>query len=305
MVSKQQARSSLLVVIAAVLLAAAAGGCGESASPASPAPVTATGEQAASSGTFGASGQAKDELGNEGLGAYLDAGVDLELDWTILAAADQIESPGASGDPSDRANAIGYTLIAAGAPGDYEVALEARGGAAFAERVLALADRYRGRSSSQDEALPVSATPLEAPTDGRLVASFGRGYGLLHDGMDIEAEAGAPIRAVASGIVASAGFSPAYGNYTCVLHRLEPQFQGVTKITTCYGNQSSYETEPGALVERGETIGRIGCSGPCLRPHVHFQVLLGSGPDGEAVDPAPFLGSEFDGSGMGPGLEGT
>lgn len=263
-----------------------------------------TGAQAATTGTFDASDLAENELGKEGLDAYLGAGADLELDWTILAAADKIESPGASGDPSNRAKAIGYTLIAAGAPGDYEVALEARGGSAFAESVLALADRYRGRSSSQDEALPASATPLGAPTEGTLVASFGRGYGLLHDGMDIEAEAGTPIRAVASGIVASAGFSPAYGNYTCVLHRLEPPFQGVAKITTCYGNQSSYETEPGALVERGETIGRIGCSGPCLRPHVHFQVLLGSGPDGEAVDPASFLGPEFDGTGTGPGLEG-
>jgi murein DD-endopeptidase MepM/ murein hydrolase activator NlpD len=46
---------------------------------------------------------------------------------------------------------------------------------------------------------------------------------------------------------------------------------------------------PGDVVRQGEEIGAVGCSGPCLRPHVHFRVLLGTGEAAPATDPAPFL----------------
>jgi murein DD-endopeptidase MepM/ murein hydrolase activator NlpD len=112
---------------------------------------------------------------------------------------------------------------------------------------------------------------------------------LLHDGVDVAAPSGEPVRAAAAGVTLSAGFSGVYGEYSCVLHRLANPGGGERELTTCYGNQSAYETRPGERVHAGQVIGRVGCSGPCLRPHLHFQVRLGNSPSSPTADPARFL----------------
>jgi murein DD-endopeptidase MepM/ murein hydrolase activator NlpD len=39
-------------------------------------------------------------------------------------------------------------------------------------------------------------------------------------------------------------------------------------------------------------LGYVGCTGTCLRPHVHFQVKLGSGQTAPVADPAPFIAAK-------------
>lgn len=225
---------------------------------------------------------------DEALGSFTRIGREQGLDWAVLAAASQIETAGrgprAGAEGEEQIAAIAYTLIAQGAPTDYEGALTARGGQKFARRVLRLAERLRGGTEVE---LPVAKPPFGVPVEGRLVAGYGKRFGALHDGLDIAAPSRAPIAAVAPGLVISTGFDPAYGNRTCIRHRLRSSDR--SDLTTCYGNQSRYEVEPGDLVDAGETIGRVGCSGPCLRPHVHLQVLGGSAASAPAIDPAPFL----------------
>jgi murein DD-endopeptidase MepM/ murein hydrolase activator NlpD len=42
-------------------------------------------------------------------------------------------------------------------------------------------------------------------------------------------------------------------------------------------------------VRQGDLIGYSGCTGACLKPHLHFQVRAGGGPAAPTIDPAPFL----------------
>jgi murein DD-endopeptidase MepM/ murein hydrolase activator NlpD len=233
------------------------------------------------------SGKARRVLGAADLDVYRTTGTDLGLDWTVIAAVDLLERGARSSVPAaERIPAIGYQLQGLGAPSDYRVALEARTSAAFARRVLALAETL-GSERALGRA-PAARGRLELP-QGTVVAGYGARYGVVHDGIDIEAPDGSRLSVAANGIVVSAGFSPLYGNQTCVAHRLVPMLEGEDRIQTCYGNQSRMDVAPGDVVRQGETIGAVGCSGPCLRPHVHFRVLLGTGEAARATDPAPFL----------------
>jgi murein DD-endopeptidase MepM/ murein hydrolase activator NlpD len=218
------------------------------------------------------------------LRAFRSAGEQLGLDWAVLAAAAAVERGGGRLPPEDRALGLAYRLQGLGAPDDYTLALEQTLGAAGARRALALAERYRQVDSPRS-----TAGPLELPVAGDVLAAYGQQYGLLHDGIDVAAPTGTPIRAAASGVVLSTGFSSVYGEYTCLLHEFEPALRGQTELTTCYGNQSGYRVAPGDRVESGDQIGTVGCTGPCLRPHLHFQARLGRSSVAPTTDPERFL----------------
>ena len=227
------------------------------------------------------------------LNSYRDVGDRVGVEWPILAAADKLEG-GASSAADERRDlnrilAIAYTLEALGGAANYESALAQRGGDGYARRVLSLAQRLR----TVDAPAPPAATlPLLAPAEGPVIAGYGQRYGVLHDGLDIDAETGAPVRAAAAGVVVSTGEHPIFGLHTCVGHRIEsggaPQ-----DLTTCYGNQSAFLVEPGDLVRAGESIGQVGCTGTCLRPHVHFQVRLGGDGSAPTADPAPYMSASL------------
>jgi murein DD-endopeptidase MepM/ murein hydrolase activator NlpD len=231
---------------------------------------------------------ARDTVPERLLDLYLRTARRLGLDWSVIGAADQIEGAGSPASAAERASAIGYTLQSLGAPDDYRAALEARAPTrGYARDVLQLAERYRTVDSDQ---APVARRPLELPVGGRVIAGFGQRLGVLHDGIDIDAPSGEPLRSSAPGLVVSTGFHRLFGETTCILHRFPRGLRGERELTTCYGNQSRYEVQPGDAVAAGDVIGRVGCTGACVRPHVHFQVRLGSGPTAPVTDPAPFLG---------------
>jgi murein DD-endopeptidase MepM/ murein hydrolase activator NlpD len=221
------------------------------------------------------------------LNLYVRIGDELGLDWSVIAAVDQTEGRSGPAEDAERVGAIAYSLEALGAPHDYRIAVEAHGGSArYARTVLRLADRYRDVGLADP---PRASGKLRMPARGPVIAAYGRRLGILHDGIDIDAPTGRPIHAAAAGLVVSTGMHTVFGQYTCLLHRFAPPLNGERRITTCYGNQSRYATEPGAVVERGEVIGYVGCTGTCLRPGVHFQVRRGTGPTAPVTDPAPFL----------------
>jgi murein DD-endopeptidase MepM/ murein hydrolase activator NlpD len=58
---------------------------------------------------------------------------------------------------------------------------------------------------------------------------------------------------------------------------------------TCYAHQSAYETTQGAYVRQGQTIGRVGCTGNCSGPHLHFEVRKGPEAWSSPMDPVRFL----------------
>ena len=88
-----------------------------------------------------------------------------------------------------------------------------------------------------------------------------------HEGIDYGAPAGAPVEATASGVVTWAGFRGAYGRLVELRHPGE--------IRTRYAHLSSIplDVRPGAHVDQGQIIGRVGASGLATGPHLHYEFL--------------------------------
>ncbi len=142
----------------------------------------------------------------------------------------------------------------------------------------------RAAGNTQMAALPAGTGQFLFPVAGGVItSSFGYrvhpiyGDGRLHTGIDIGADTGDPIYASADGIVASAGSLGGYGNATVIEHG--------GGLATLYGHQSSILVSEGESVTAGEVIGRVGCTGACTGPHLHFEVRV----DGEPVDPLGYL----------------
>lgn len=114
------------------------------------------------------------------------------------------------------------------------------------------------------------------PVSGAVVSPFGMRWGRMHEGIDIAAPAGTPIRAVANGNVILAAPTGGYGNYTCIDHG--------GGLSSCYAHQASYAITSGS-VSQGDVIGYVGCTGSCFGDHVHFEVRINGG----AVDPMGYL----------------
>jgi murein DD-endopeptidase MepM/ murein hydrolase activator NlpD len=117
------------------------------------------------------------------------------------------------------------------------------------------------------------------PVDGPVVSGFGPRWGSMHEGIDIAAPAGTPIRAADAGtvvLVQSESGSGGYGNFTCLDHG--------GGLQTCYAHQSSIAVSSGS-VSQGDVIGYVGCTGHCYGDHLHFEVRVGGAP----TDPLGYL----------------
>jgi murein DD-endopeptidase MepM/ murein hydrolase activator NlpD len=135
--------------------------------------------------------------------------------------------------------------------------------------------------------------PLIGPPDfGDAQARFGASrYGHMHEGQDILGKLGTPEVAVHDGVVVDRGqdggrYSGGRGNYLAIydaadnrsfvyMHMLHPPV-----------------VQLGERVHGGELLGRLGCSGSCDGPHLHFEVRIGKATlrsNTKAVDPLPYL----------------
>jgi murein DD-endopeptidase MepM/ murein hydrolase activator NlpD len=119
---------------------------------------------------------------------------------------------------------------------------------------------------------------LASPVKGMVTSGFGPRWGRKHDGLDIAAPTGTPIRAAECGIVSFAGVQSGYGNMVCVKHS--------SRFETCYAHMTRYAVSQGQRVDQGDVIGYVGCTGNCTGPHLHFETRV----DGAARDPRPYLG---------------
>jgi len=99
----------------------------------------------------------------------------------------------------------------------------------------------------------------------------------MHEGIDIAAPTGTPIRAAAGGTVISAGWLGGYGNLTVIDHG--------GGVSTAYGHQSAFAVGGGQAVAQGQVIGYVGSTGHSTGPHLHFEVRI----NGSAVDPMGYL----------------
>jgi murein DD-endopeptidase MepM/ murein hydrolase activator NlpD len=111
--------------------------------------------------------------------------------------------------------------------------------------------------------------PLE---ERRITSRFGWrihplwGYRSFHTGIDMGAKYGEKIFASADGVVLDVAYMGAYGLAAVIDHG--------HSISTVYAHMSKTRVAKGQTVKAGQEIGRVGCSGWCTGPHVHYEVRL-------------------------------
>ena len=85
-----------------------------------------------------------------------------------------------------------------------------------------------------------------------------------HLGVDYRAPAGAPVVAVADGVVVSAGMSGGSGRLVHLRH--------ANGYETEYLHLSSIAVRAGSSVRQGELVGRVGASGLATGPHLDYRL---------------------------------
>ncbi len=122
-----------------------------------------------------------------------------------------------------------------------------------------------------------SSGPWIWPVNGTITSPFGPRWGRMHEGIDIAAPEGTPIRAVADGRVVLAAYNGGYGNYTCIDHG--------GGLASCYAHQAALGVSAGQGVQQGQVIGSVGNTGASFGAHLHLEARV----NGTAVDPMGYL----------------
>ncbi len=99
----------------------------------------------------------------------------------------------------------------------------------------------------------------------------------MHKGIDFASKLGAPVVAVAKGVVTFAGEKSGYGKVVDINHG--------NGYVTRYAHNSRLLVSVGDTVEKGSQIAEVGTSGRSTGPHVHFEVLK----NGRQVNPMKFI----------------
>lgn len=121
------------------------------------------------------------------------------------------------------------------------------------------------------------------PTRGHLTSMFGMrihpftGEKNFHNGIDIAAVKGTPVKAAANGEVIATESKDIEGNYVIINHK--------NGYTTYYGRLQSFTVKKGDLVKRFDVIGYVGNTGRSTAPHLHYEVRLNNKP----IDPMKLI----------------
>jgi murein DD-endopeptidase MepM/ murein hydrolase activator NlpD len=102
------------------------------------------------------------------------------------------------------------------------------------------------------------------PVTGSVNSGFGPRGSSFHDGLDIAAPEGTPIRAIEHGEVIYSEWLRGYGNTVIIRHG--------GGIVSVYAHNQSNLVREGQRVARGEIIGRVGSTGRVTGPHLHFEI---------------------------------
>ena len=140
-------------------------------------------------------------------------------------------------------------------------------------------------SLSQKQSL-LDATPTISPTNGWVTSDFG--YRIspytnrpsFHQGLDIAAAPGTPVRATGTGVVTYTGYDVGYGKLVSIDHGYG--------ILTRYGHNTEIFVVMGQKVKRGDVIATVGNTGRSTGPHLHYEVRLNSIP----INPTNYILSD-------------
>jgi murein DD-endopeptidase MepM/ murein hydrolase activator NlpD len=119
------------------------------------------------------------------------------------------------------------------------------------------------------------------PVRGDVLSEFGpKAGGQRNDGLNVQVESGAPVRAAASGDVVYAGDQvPGFGNLVLIKH--------ADGWVTAYGHLSHVDVKMQQRVAQGQQIGQAGSTGGVPEPQLHFEVRYAPSPMERArpIDP--------------------
>lgn len=119
---------------------------------------------------------------------------------------------------------------------------------------------------------------LQWPLRGVLYGRFGKKGKEPHDGIDLAAPAGTPVKTAAPGTVLYAGEQHGYGLIVIVDHG--------NGLVTLYAHNRDLRVRADQKVREGQVVATVGDSGATSGPHLHFEVRQG----GKPVDPLDHLG---------------
>jgi murein DD-endopeptidase MepM/ murein hydrolase activator NlpD len=128
-------------------------------------------------------------------------------------------------------------------------------------------------------------TPTIWPLVHQRRISSGYGYrrhpvykrSIKHQGLDIPARYGTPVRATAEGKITIAGSKGGYGLLVEIDHGYG--------YKTRYGHNSRLVVKKGRWVKKGQIIAYAGSTGTSTGPHVHYEVRINNVP----VNPRPYM----------------
>ena len=146
-------------------------------------------------------------------------------------------------------------------------------------------------SSSQSAVSQAAPTLYVMPVEGTIVTAYSSDKPVydktmddyrIHDGIDIAANAGTPVKACADGVVSDVTNDDMYGETVTIKHG--------GGIVSVYSDLTTAVTvKKGQSVESGDVIGAVGQTAKCevaLTPHLHFAMLK----DNAYVNPLVTMG---------------
>ncbi len=134
---------------------------------------------------------------------------------------------------------------------------------------------------TQPNVMPVKGEILQPFSGGELVKSETLGIWKTHDGVDIAAERGTPVKAMNRGEVTAVGDDPLWGCTVVIDH-------GSGVMGYYYNLSSGVAVREGDSVQAGQTIGAVGDTAEieaAMASHLHFGLKK----NGEWIDPVTYI----------------
>jgi murein DD-endopeptidase MepM/ murein hydrolase activator NlpD len=212
----------------------------------------------------------------------------LAADAPVAVAFTPVVSESVTDLPADLPVADAASLVKAADLQRAAAEAEAAAAAARAaeEAKAAEAARAAEEAKAAEAARVAEAAPAEAASPGgavqlvtgRVTSGFGARFGRAHQGIDIAAPIGTPIRAPLAGTVIESGPASGFGMWVQVRH--------ADGTVTTYGHINRSLVRVGQEVAAGEVIAEVGNRGRSTGPHLHIEVET---PSGNKINPRPWL----------------
>lgn len=184
------------------------------------------------------------------------------------------DNPPALGGPESEAGGEPVALA------DFVTALDTLGGQLeHRERQLTVLENLLLNRNMRRQVLP-AGRPIAG---GWISSNFGyrndpfTGQRAFHGGLDFSGRGGAPVVAVAPGVVTWSGDRYGYGRMIEINHG--------NGYVTRYAHNRENLVRVGDPVKKGERVALMGATGRATAPHVHFEVLY----NGRVVDPLKYI----------------